>query len=104
MHLQRKETNTELKKTEIVRARIAPELKNDAELILKRLGISTAQAINMFFVRIVEEQGWPYTLKIPNETTKRALEEYAKNIGLTKAKNTKALFKELNKKLDPEDV
>ncbi len=51
-------------KSDTVRARITPELKNEAEAILKKLGISSAQAITMLFTKIVEEQGWPYELKI----------------------------------------
>ncbi len=51
-------------KSDMVRARITPELKNEAEAILKKLGISSAQAITMLFTKIVEEQGWPYELRI----------------------------------------
>ncbi len=51
-------------KSDMVRARITPELKNEAETILKKLGISSAQAITMLFTKIVEEQGWPYELRI----------------------------------------
>ncbi len=35
-------------KTEMIRARITPELKTEAEAIFKKLGLSTTEAITLF--------------------------------------------------------
>ena len=48
-------------------ARIEPELKEQAESILSTLGISSSNAINMFYRQIVLKGGIPFELKIPSE-------------------------------------
>ncbi|MCV6608733.1 MAG: type II toxin-antitoxin system RelB/DinJ family antitoxin [Campylobacterales bacterium] len=58
-----------------VRARIDNKLKDDVEKILKEIGLSTSQAINLFMHRIKQENGIPFELKIPNDATRKAIEE-----------------------------
>jgi DNA-damage-inducible protein J len=60
-------------KTAIINARITPELKGDVEQILAQLGITTTQAITMFFEQIRMNQGIPFQLKIPNAETQQAM-------------------------------
>ena len=62
-------------KTAAVNARIAPELKEDVESILARLGVTTTQAINMYFEQIRMNKGLPFSVKIPNEETLQAMKE-----------------------------
>jgi DNA-damage-inducible protein J len=62
-----------MNKTEIVRARIEPDLKHDAEAILKVIGISSSQAISMFYKQIIFNQGLPFEVKAPNEETQQVL-------------------------------
>ena len=47
-------------------ARIEPDLKENAEVILNVLGISASSAITMFYKQIVMHNGIPFELKIPN--------------------------------------
>ncbi len=47
-------------------ARIEPEVKEDAERILSTLGISTSNAINMFYKQIILNKGLPFEVKIPS--------------------------------------
>lgn len=63
-----------MSKTTTVRARLEPELKEKAEKILKRLGLSTTQAITLFYRQIEMSNGLPFDLVIPNETTKKTLD------------------------------
>jgi DNA-damage-inducible protein J len=67
-----------LNKTDIVRARIEPKVKRDAENILKRLGISHSTFINMSYRAVVEEGGIPLSLHVPNKETARALRDARK--------------------------
>ena len=46
-----------------------------AKAILKYLGLSYSQAINMFNSMIVFTRGLPFEIKIPNEETLQAMEE-----------------------------
>ncbi len=47
----------------------------EAREILEYIGMSYAQAVNMFNRMIVLERGLPFEAKIPNETTKKAMKE-----------------------------
>ena len=46
-----------------------------AKAILKHLGLSYSQAINMFNSMIVFTRGLPFEIKIPNDETLQAMEE-----------------------------
>ena len=62
-------------KTAAINARIAPDLKNEVESILSRLGVTTTQAITMYFEQIRMNKGLPFAVKIPNEETLQAMRE-----------------------------
>ncbi len=62
-----------------VRARIDSGLKNEVETIFHELGLTTSQAITLFLKKVKIEKGIPFELKIPNETTIKAMSE-AKNL------------------------
>ncbi len=53
-------------KTANIYARIEPEVKEKAELILGALGIPASNAINMFYKQIILTGGIPFELKIPS--------------------------------------
>ena len=71
-------------KTAIINARVKPELKGDVEQILAQLGITTTQAITMFFEQIKMNRGIPFQLKIPNAETVAAMKEARKESKLEK--------------------
>lgn len=60
-------------KTAVISARIDPELKRSAEGIFKELGLTTTQAITLFYKQVELQSGLPFTVKIPNELTLEAL-------------------------------
>jgi DNA-damage-inducible protein J len=62
-------------KTETVKARIEPQLKEQGEAVLSAIGLNTTEAITMFFRQLVMRQGLPFEAKIPNTETIAALEE-----------------------------
>jgi len=70
-------------KTSIINARVRPELKGDVEQILSKLGISTTQAITMFFEQIKINRGIPFSLQLPNDETQQAMLEVRENKDLT---------------------
>lgn len=51
--------------TSAVYARIDTELKEDAERILSKLGISPTSAIQMLYSQIVLQRGMPFDLRLP---------------------------------------
>ena len=62
-------------KTAAVHSRIEPEIKEKAESILHRLGVSPTEAIRMFYTQIALQNGLPFAVKIPNEETVEALRD-----------------------------
>ena len=82
-------------KSSVVRARMEPALKIEAEHVLQELGITPTQAVNMLYKYVVREHEWPFELKIPNKETRKAFEETDKGVGLAKVSNIDELFKKL---------
>ncbi|HEU4589130.1 MAG TPA: type II toxin-antitoxin system RelB/DinJ family antitoxin [Gemmatimonadales bacterium] len=58
-----------------IRVRASATLKKNAEAILERLGLTATQAITMFYQQIVLQRGIPFDVRIPNATTRRALDD-----------------------------
>lgn len=55
--------------------RVDHEKYTQAKEILKYLGLSYSQAINIFNSMIVSKKGIPFELKIPNDATLQAMKE-----------------------------
>ena len=70
-------------KTEMIRARMEPELKHEAEKIFSALGLSPTEAITLFYKQVTFHNGLPFTLKIPNEETLEAIRQARSGEGLT---------------------
>lgn len=49
-----------------VAARVEPEIKEQAEAIMSRLGIPASTAINMFYRQVILWNGMPFRPAIPN--------------------------------------
>jgi DNA-damage-inducible protein J len=62
-------------KSTSVTARIEPELKQSVEIIFDRLGLTTTQAITLFFRQVEMHQGLPFAVRVYNRETAAALEE-----------------------------
>jgi DNA-damage-inducible protein J len=60
-----------MSKTSVINIRTDKELKDKAESILKKLGISPSQAINIFYSQITIHNGLPFDLKLPEENVSR---------------------------------
>jgi DNA-damage-inducible protein J len=82
-------------KTAIVRARIEPKVKGAVEKILDKLGISTSEAINIFFKQVYLNKGLPFAIKIPNEELREAVESSRKGKNIVKYSSAEELFNEL---------
>lgn len=47
-------------------ARIEPDIKEQAEMILAELGIPASNAITMFYKQIILQNGLPFEVKLPD--------------------------------------
>jgi len=64
-------------KTETIRARVEPELKQQAEGVLRELGLSATEAITLFYTQVAMRRGLPFDVKIPNADTVEAMRQAA---------------------------
>ena len=62
-------------KTAVVHARLEPQMKQKAECVLNRLGISPTEAIRIFYRQISLRNGLPFAVEIPNACTAATLEK-----------------------------
>ena len=70
-------------KTAMIRARVEPELKQQAEEILSHLGLSPTAAITLFYRQVVLQYGLPFSVRLPNPETVEALREALAGESLT---------------------
>lgn len=81
--------------TEVVRARIDPRVKKEAIAVLNGMGLSVSDAIRMMLIRVAEEQAMPFSLRVPNTTTRKAMQAAQEGEGAEFA-SVEALFADLN--------
>jgi DNA-damage-inducible protein J len=62
-------------KTETVRARVEPELKRDAEAVLRKIGLTPSEAITLFLTQVKLTDGLPFPLRVPNRQTRQAIRQ-----------------------------
>ncbi|MCK4390266.1 MAG: type II toxin-antitoxin system RelB/DinJ family antitoxin [Desulfobacterales bacterium] len=61
-------------KTSTARALLDPEVKKQAEAILKELGLSVSKSFELFYRQVIAQRGLPFELHVPNEKTMKAIE------------------------------
>lgn len=81
-------------KTTTARVRIRPDIKIEAESIIRDLGLSVSTAFELFYRQIILNRGLPFDVRIPNVTTRRAIENAREGRGERFA-TAEALFKDL---------
>ena len=62
-------------KSAMIRARTESVLKHDVQKILRTLGLSFSEAINLFFRQVKLYKGMPFDVKMPNRTTLKAMKD-----------------------------
>lgn len=82
-------------KSEMIRARIEPGLKEEVTSIFKTLGLSTTEAITMFYKMVKLKNGIPFELKIPNSKTKKVFKETDDGKNLREWNNADEFFKNM---------
>lgn len=82
-------------KTATIRARIEPDLKNDVEKLFKTLGLSTTEAINLFYRQVKLRQGLPFSIAIPNKTTEQVFKDTDNKLNLISCNDAEDMFDKL---------
>ncbi|MEI8183723.1 MAG: type II toxin-antitoxin system RelB/DinJ family antitoxin [Desulfomonile sp.] len=84
-----------MKKTAVIRVRVDPDLKEETEKIFEALGLSTTQAITLFYQQVKWHRGLPFELRIPNETTLRTFEDTDAGEKLVRCRDGEEMFNRL---------
>ncbi len=82
-------------KTSTISARIDPEIKNNAEQVFRELGITSSQAITLFYKQVELQQGLPFIVKIPKDLTIEALEDARSRSNMESYNTVEDLFDDL---------
>jgi len=82
------------KKTATTQVRLAPTIKSQAEHLLDSMGLSPSTAIELFYKQIIAYQGLPFSPKVMNPTTAKAMREVEQGVG-SKYKSSKELLSDL---------
>jgi len=90
-------------KTDTIHMRISPEVKSNAEAVLSQLGMTTADAINIFLNQVILRGGLPFEVRLPMPRAETlALIERIEN-GTAEMIGPFKTFEEFKKSLEVED-
>ncbi|MCA9735504.1 type II toxin-antitoxin system RelB/DinJ family antitoxin [candidate division KSB1 bacterium] len=82
-------------KTQMIRARIEPDLKQDVESIFKELGLTTTEAISLFYHQVKLWKGLPFEVRLPNSTTIQTFQDTDAGKNLTHCEDAEDMFNKL---------
>jgi DNA-damage-inducible protein J len=80
-------------KTAMIRARMEPDLKSEAEQVLAQVGLTPTEAIRLFYRQVSLQGGLPFEVRIPNAETKAAIAEARSGKKLKTYKSAAALIR-----------
>ena len=81
--------------SDFVRARIDPEIKNEAAKVLAAMGLTVSDVCRMALTRIAHERRLPFNDPEPNALTRETMEKADRGEDLFHAKDAEDLFKQL---------
>ncbi len=81
-------------KTASARALLDPEIKAQAESILRDLGLSVSKSFELFYRQVIAQHGLPFELHVPNSKTMKAIEN-SRNGGGKSFSSAEELFDDL---------
>ena len=85
-----------MEKTATVRARVEPGLKQDVEYLFHELGLSTTEAINIFYRQVKLRRGLPFPVEIPNTETIQVFEDTDSGKNLNTYDDVEKMFESLD--------
>jgi DNA-damage-inducible protein J len=72
----------------VIRSRIDQEVKTEATVLFKRMGLTMSEAIRLFLYQTIAEKRIPFSINVPNASIRLSLEEddCGKNLEATSLK------------------
>jgi len=84
-----------MNKTSTIRARMEPDLKDKAEQVFRKLGLTSTQAITLFYKQVELRNGLPFDIVIPNETTLQTFNETDAGKNLVVCEDANDMYRKL---------
>lgn len=82
-----------MSKSAMIRARMEPGLKEDAEQVLAEVGLTPTEAIRLFYRQVSLQGGLPFEVRVPNAATRAAIAEARSGKKLKSFKSAAALIR-----------
>ncbi len=82
-------------KSAMIRARVDPALKKEAESVFQELGLTATQAITLFYQQVKWYRGLPFEVRVPNEVTRQTFAETDAGNNLIRTKDAEEMFERL---------
>jgi DNA-damage-inducible protein J len=79
-------------KSATIRARIEPRLKQEVEKLFKEVGLTTTEAINLFYRQVKLRNGLPFNVVIPNKTTEKVFKDTDAKRNLIRCEDADDMF------------
>lgn len=86
--------------TAVVRARVTEDVKEEASAVAAEMGLTLSDILRLTLTRVAKDRALPFDVRVPNATTRAAMEESQKLMaaGATRRIGAKELFDELDQK------
>ena len=84
-----------MSKSAMVRARVEPKLKRDAESLFERLGLSATQAITLFYRQVALRGGLPFDVVVPTAIARKTFDDTDRGKRLVACKDARDIFRKL---------
>jgi DNA-damage-inducible protein J len=84
-----------MNKSAMIRARVDPQLKDEVEDLFAQLGLSTTEAITLFYRQVKLNRGLPFDVRIPNAVTLRTFAETDAGENIVRCDDAQDMFARL---------
>ena len=82
-------------KASAIRARVESKLKHNVERLFAQLGLTTTEAITLFYKQVELHQGLPFAVELPNKATVRTFKDTDQGKGIVRCENADDMFRKL---------
>ena len=79
----------------MIRARTNEKLKGQVEHIFERLGMTSSEAINLFYRQVQLRRGLPFAVAIPNADTRKTFAKSDRGQDIRTYRSAHDMFKKL---------
>ncbi|MBC1196453.1 type II toxin-antitoxin system RelB/DinJ family antitoxin [Microcystis aeruginosa BLCCF158] len=84
-----------MSETSIIQANVEPELRASAEEIFKQLGLTTNEAITLFYEQVAIHKSLPFPVNTPDQTTEEIFQKTDQVKELISCEDTDDMFNQL---------